>query len=593
MLLPVNAAANSSTGFQEPRPVQAGPVAANLRPQGAPPQAANGLEQNAAIAGRLNILILSSQERMSESLAMLVNLLGNRLGIERREGESGSGYAARLVQALGELSPQARQSVQRQLTQMFAGLQLRTLMEAFRNPVGPEAATLAIYLEHYRTKDKDLATRTVVTSYRQNSGEARAGAIPLTAQTSAGRLSSSAAPVHPARGLPSAQQTSTLVGEANRGEIVLVDGEAPDDPMASVAKGRLFGMQDEQSRKTLKLAAARAMQAAMFHGAMSTARGSVAEPALVETGKGTDDAAPPQEQRARQLGKESEAPAISGRMSAEKSFEVPATSARATPAAVIDTADDPVPSKNASSLEPAGPMIRISPEKDGKDQPEPTTKAQTLFALKRWTEESSSQAETLLPLSRTAQEVEPEPARLLRSAAAGDAEAAQASQNAGLTGDGPEAAAKQSVPATERHIDEALDQPEGAAVHAEAADDARSARGSLPHDLPDVETALQRQPAIGRDGVPLPLVSYLFAEDEMEEQKGLKHRFRDDRDGEASDGDADGLADERGEDEREGEEQPESIGQPHMNESERADQIEAGGEDETPNDLYWRMAGWS
>jgi hypothetical protein len=279
MLPPVNAVANSSIAFQDPRAAQDGATETHARPQGALPQAANGLEQNAAIAGRLNLLLLTGQERMSDNLAILVNLLGSRLGMERADGESLSAYAGRLVQALGDLTPQMRQSIQRQLSQMFGGLQLRTLMDAFRNPVGPEAATLSIYLELYRVKDKDLAARTVVTSYRQNGGETRANVLPASAPTVPGRTSAGApAASTPATALPLRTEQGTQPLTETAVDPELIGGDTIDDPMAPVAKGRLFSMQDEQSRKMLKLAAARALQATMSYGAEPVSRNAGVEP---------------------------------------------------------------------------------------------------------------------------------------------------------------------------------------------------------------------------------------------------------------------------------------------------------------------------
>ncbi|MBW8319159.1 MAG: hypothetical protein K0M47_07320, partial [Rhizobium sp.] len=264
MLPPVNAVTNSSIAFQDPRAAQDGAAEEAVRPRPSVPQAANALEQNAAIAGRLNLLMLSGREQVSENLALLVNLLGARLGMERLEGEAPRAYIGRLVQALGELAPQARQSVQRQLSQMFGGLQLRTLMEAFRNPAGPEAATLAIYLELHRIKDKDLAARTVITSYRQNAGETRPATMPLATPVGAGRMNPGAGPAQPNG--TSARPQQMLQPLTTQGEDLRFDGEEPDDPMAPVARGRLFSMPDERSSKALKLAAARALQAAMTHG---------------------------------------------------------------------------------------------------------------------------------------------------------------------------------------------------------------------------------------------------------------------------------------------------------------------------------------
>ena len=195
MLPPVSAASNIYLNQQETRAssigvgsgagmgasVGAGSAAITVV---TPPRA---LEQNMEIAGRLNLLLLTGQERMSQNLSVLVDLLGSALKMERLPSETLSGYAVRLVEALGDLSPRERVALQRNLMRAFAGPQLRTLMEAFRNPAGPEAATLSIYLELYRQKDRDLAARSVVTSYRQNAGEVRApaAAIPTLAGSEA------------------------------------------------------------------------------------------------------------------------------------------------------------------------------------------------------------------------------------------------------------------------------------------------------------------------------------------------------------------------------------------------------------------------
>ncbi|UJW75549.1 hypothetical protein [Rhizobium sp. SL42] len=187
MLPPVSAASNIYLTHQETRaPGIAAGVGASAGAGAGVNTVTNtprALEQNTEIAGRLNLLLLTGQERMSQNLAVLVDLLGSALKMERLPDETLSGFAVRLVEALSDLSPRERFAVQRLLVQTFAGLQLRTLIEAFRNPAGPEAATLSIYLELYRQKDRDLAARSVVTSYRQNSGEARAPAAAI--QTSA------------------------------------------------------------------------------------------------------------------------------------------------------------------------------------------------------------------------------------------------------------------------------------------------------------------------------------------------------------------------------------------------------------------------
>ncbi|WP_159945868.1 hypothetical protein [Rhizobium sp. 18065] len=197
------------------------------------------LEQNTEIAGRLNLLLLTGQERMSQNLSVLADLLGSALKMERLPHETLSGYAVRLVDALGDLSPRERVALQRILVQAFAGLQLRTLMEAFRNPAGPEAATLSIYLELYRQKDRDLAARSVVTSYRQNAGEVRAPAA--TVPTSAGSEAPPAPAAPPAAYRRDAEtQKSVSPAPAERYAVAVeADGDAHDGVRKQALAGRL------------------------------------------------------------------------------------------------------------------------------------------------------------------------------------------------------------------------------------------------------------------------------------------------------------------------------------------------------------------
>lgn len=140
------------------------------------PAQATGLSQNSAIAGQLNIMLLSGPQRMSQNLATLAEVLGNALKLERRPEEGLNDYMARLIESIANLPQADRLRLQKLLTQSFAGLQLRTLLEAMANPSGPERATLALYLELYRQTDKDGAMRSVISSYREVAAEGRGGA---------------------------------------------------------------------------------------------------------------------------------------------------------------------------------------------------------------------------------------------------------------------------------------------------------------------------------------------------------------------------------------------------------------------------------
>lgn len=600
MLPPVNAVANSSIAFQDPRAAQDGATETHVRPQGTLPQAANGLEQNAAIAGRLNLLLLTGQERMSDNLAILVNLLGSRLGMERVDGESVSSYAARLVQALGDLTPQMRQSVQRQLAQMFGGLQLRTLMEAFRNPVGPEAATLSIYLELYRVKDKDLAARTVVTSYRQNAGETRANVLPASAPTVPGRTSAGApAASTPATALPLRAEQGTQPLAETAVDPELIGGDTIDDPMAPVAKGRLFSMQDEQSRKTLKLAAARALQATMSYGAEPVSRNAGVAPLAAGAPLEASETIGIADDRQPHRDVDNAGEPAAAKVLMARAADAPASSARVMPEAVPSAGEDiPAEATHAetgSRADKSDPATTQNPAMDGDGPRDAGDKTQTLFVLKGWQEDAARDVEAAIPAPMPVPEdILPDPARLLGFS--GIDHAADENEPGALPFEADErdtVAEEAQSPAD--HDAAALEQLDDTAANPAGAEPLPE-RADAPHDLPDAETALLRQQVAGREGIPLPLVNYLFAADDIAEQKGLKHRFS--QEGEAGGEHAEGSGSESGEGgadagESEGEMSDETAEQQALVDDQEQDPTGAPVEGETPNDLYWRMAGWS
>lgn len=177
MLPPVLASPTSYTSATEAklRADQVVPARVAATPM---PMPAAQLSPNTAISGQLNIMMLSGPERMSQNLAALAEVLGSALKIERRADEGLSDYMARLIEGIAALPAGDRLKLQKLLTQVFAGLQLKTLLDAMANPSGPERATLALYLELYRQSEKDGATRSVISSYRELAAEARANSIP-------------------------------------------------------------------------------------------------------------------------------------------------------------------------------------------------------------------------------------------------------------------------------------------------------------------------------------------------------------------------------------------------------------------------------
>lgn len=173
MLPPVVALPNSQISFQDQRPSYDFSNGGQLNAPAAHAGVTTGLEQNAAVAGRLNILLLSGRERMAQNLAMVAEIFGAAIGVVRKPGESTASFAARLADAIASLPLDQRLKLEGQLARALSGAQLRMLLAAFKDPGGPDAAKLSVLIELARAKDGDLAARSVVTSYRQNAGEAR------------------------------------------------------------------------------------------------------------------------------------------------------------------------------------------------------------------------------------------------------------------------------------------------------------------------------------------------------------------------------------------------------------------------------------
>ncbi|MDH4439408.1 MAG: hypothetical protein QE284_03390 [Rhizobium sp.] len=166
MLGPVSAPTNLYQPVQDSRITAESRNAERMpAPTAAEPYAASAAT---TIAGNLNMMLLSAPERMSQNLVVLTEVLASVLKMKQEPNEPLTAFAARLIEAIATLPPADLQKLRGMLSDAFAGLQLRTLLQALRNPQGPEAATLAIYLELYRQKDRDPGARAVISSYRQN-----------------------------------------------------------------------------------------------------------------------------------------------------------------------------------------------------------------------------------------------------------------------------------------------------------------------------------------------------------------------------------------------------------------------------------------
>lgn len=577
MLPPVNAVVNASISYQDHRASQEDAGRAAAKTQGMPLQAAIGVEPNNAIAGRLNILLLSGQERMSENFATLMTFLGKQLRLERAPGETISSYAGRLVQALADLPPQARQALQRQLAQMFNGLQLRTLMGAFRNPAGPEAATLAIYLEFYRAKDRgDLAARTVVTSYRQNGGEVRPVPLPSTV-TAAGRNGAAAV----ATGNPVPGVTAPKGSRA----------DPSNNPLDAVAKGRIFSGTNETANGSLAAAALRAMERAAQDGA-EFLRGLFAAPEASDS-KRADSGLHEHHARLPQASGQSGDDPVSSEIrtasSTDGAFQPPD----------VQAVDEELPLMRPDDNRPR-PAIEYehgtgttADARAGTERPvsQPGEPALSLLDREEWKTVVAPDENGNVAVLPTEEEIFPDPAELLDFTQADEAKSdnpADFGRPRDVTSEASPSAAKD---------DAALLEQSSEPPSTDGAMDARSAAArDVPLDLPRAEEAATRLSAILREGVPLPVVNYLFADDDFTERPELlNHRFGGGQGEGAGEGEADG--DDSGEagDEQAADETGvvADEGDTASLEAMASEQSASLGESESPNDLYWRMAGWS
>jgi len=553
------------------------------------------LERNSVVAGRLNLLLLSGSERMTENLAMIADLLGQNLGIFRKEGETNSSLASRLMEAISKLPRQERAAVQRQLTQMFSGVQLRMLIEAFRNPAGPDAAKLAVYLELNRHKERDLAARTVVSSYRQN------GADPRPVLPTIARPTASAFP----EALEDASMPATTAGLTTKGHEPKETIPLPPRPASNA--GRAF-----DPSRNLKIAPETTT------GGLSDGDGGATEArrsaplkirpyALTPQTRAEGTKAPVASEDVRALqdrlrqsyegSGESEAgnPPAGDRGNAVR--EVPARvtlrQGSVEKGSEITSIRESTAIRQQRAAEIHGPS-RTAQIQAAAEQP------QTLFVLKGWRE-----VMTLPPIPRDTGDIgqaaifpaEPEEAASHHPAMVkpypGTAEGKQ-----------PEARL------TEAHSpqiggDQSAARPQTvttAGPTAEVAKEAAPERGpasqpvAYQQETSGSETVTARQPGVLREGVPLPPINYLVAEDYAERKHPeLRRRFDDEKGREGHAGDQQAASDEDAADQGDGQDEGRGFDAPG---TEEAGEISlalspSGSGEDTPHDFYLRMAGWS
>ncbi|TCU18447.1 hypothetical protein [Rhizobium sullae] len=168
MLTPVRASSNTSLSSHGQTAVIVASGLGRSVVAPTPVQAVEATDLNSAIAGKLNILLAAARERMFDALLDAINAASRALPLARREEESNLVFASRLAEAIQRLPAARINEIETQLADEGHTLPLRLIAEALKNPAGPEAARVIAYLETNRYKDRDLAARAVVRSYRQN-----------------------------------------------------------------------------------------------------------------------------------------------------------------------------------------------------------------------------------------------------------------------------------------------------------------------------------------------------------------------------------------------------------------------------------------
>ncbi|SMD15156.1 hypothetical protein [Rhizobium sp. RU36D] len=577
MLPPVISVPSSQISYQEQRPLIE--IAGGAHANAAAPQmvAPSALDQS-AVAARLNMLLLSGRERMAENLAMLAEVFGSAIDVTRKEGESSLAFAMRLAEAIAALPLSQRVKLEGQLARALSGAQLRMLLAALKNPEGADAAKLSMLIELARTAERDLAARSVVTSYRQNAAEAKSEAHnpPSAART--------ASPATAAEQLTAPDATETATTPA---PLPMPEAENTATPATAAAKPAL--------KSDVAAPEANAPKTALSEGADEAQEQAADAPEemldLPEDVELATTSASPE----RLIAERSDAHGLQVLLQRSFAAELPTPSAEELTQA--EPATDPAPHAEAElDLETAS-TEREMPQAALSDMEEYSPRSE----LRRATDTAKSidRPQTTLLVLKGWQEVDsllhlvPED----QSQAPGRALVAQAIQAAGvkdmdgLTASSHEPAQPEAMEQKRRGASEAGIWPE---EPIDSMDRDGPTQRSFPETILSQWRALEDQFSALRppfdlpDSAVLPVVSYLFADEAEEEATSEKPRRRDDE--EPADQQASGERGEGGNQQRQRDEEPAA----ETTEDVAADMPSGISADaERANDLYWRMAGWS
>lgn len=165
MLPPVRAALSSTADYHSQAQTAVNPARVAVSAHASQSQQTS---EDILSNARLDAASLSAQLKLAQGSSILAETIGKLLKTPRRENETLIDYTARLFEAVQALKPQEIANVERLLNQIVKGISLRLMAEILKEPSGPTAARLAAHFEAANIAQRDLATKTVVSFYRQN-----------------------------------------------------------------------------------------------------------------------------------------------------------------------------------------------------------------------------------------------------------------------------------------------------------------------------------------------------------------------------------------------------------------------------------------
>lgn len=593
MLPPVHAALSSNIDFQsQPQ------VAANrARVEVSASALQQDSEKSAAIsAARSDAMSLSAQLKLAQGSSIFAETIGKLLKTPRRENETLIDYTARLFQAVQALKPSEVANVERLLNQIVKGISLRILAEVLREPSGPAAARLAVYIETASIAERDLARNAVVSSYRQNAGADTTPAgsgvrVPVNGNMPATNAPSPASP---------GTSTGSQAGTATESQAMMAapKGEGTDT-------GRSSGVQSANVASATQgtSIAGKAGDSLTNHANTAPAGGSspLAEKSASLDGPldkpsgqtSTANAASSSTPPASQAKPEQTAALVTARESlplpTNNQLPSPAPGAAVPPVAVATDGPD-ADVDIASKLQEAAALIQAADDGQGDDMPVParlwtSLSDQTVAKLASWAAAIVDNAQA------------PAPGQISATAAA---QLANAEDGIDMQQTGGIPVAKGMPAGLPQQI------ISDAASNGQAAADARAATMAAPRDVTEQSLAAASATiqAPVRESPPWPYVAaYPPAEEERKRQQRKTppiEAIEDEEQGENTEQYAFGEEEQDGEPQDDADPRDEIIAGGDMTSAEKAAgymageaYVEGGISEPRPSDLYWRMAGWN